>query len=75
MIYGELEYDPAAECWEGFDDHWTVRVPRETMIEAYHICAMRGMSRTHYSRWPHDVDPWLTDETLQELEGVEIEAR
>ncbi len=75
MLYGELEYDDAEEVWEGFNDTVIVRVPRETMIEAYHICTMRGLSRTQYYSWLHDIDPWLTDTTLHHLEGVECEPR
>ena len=71
-IFGELEYDAAAGCWEGWNDTVIVRVPEASMIEAYHICTMRGLSRRFYYEWLHQVDTWLDDATLRGLEDVEI---
>jgi|GEM_PF-4877607 len=42
------------------------------MIEAYHICTMRGLSRRRYYDWLHQVDTWLDDATLRSLDDVEI---
>jgi hypothetical protein len=72
MMKKTLQYDQSAGYWQGQNDFVVVRVPHETMLAAYALCMMHGMSCLRYGEWLSQVDTWLEDGRLQELDGVDV---
>ncbi len=72
---GELEYNKRTGCYEGETEdgaHW-VSIAASAMIEARHIAAMRGESKTTYWQRLYQADTWVQDAELCEMDGIEIE--
>ena len=67
-IWGEIEDD--GDVYAGENDEARIEITPEAWSEACHVLTMRGIDRR---RWRlYEVETWLTDTTLSNLEGVEI---
>lgn len=70
----ELTFNKYSRCWEGIspDGKRDLTVSGTAMAEARHIMTMRGISPTISYPQLLLIATWLNDETLLDLDGVEL---